>query len=114
MPVPHPQNPLYRIDKFVVPESALAEFLALVERTHEVLRGQSGFVRDLVLEQVSGPGRFNVVTLVEWSDGASLDGAVDAVRRFHDAAGFDGRSVAARLGVSADIAIYGQSAATPA
>lgn len=96
----------YRIDKFVVPGQAMAEFSRAVLATHAVLRRQPGFVRDLVLDQVSGPGDFNVVTFVEWADAEALAAAVEAVRAFHRSAGFDGRSLAERLGVRGDIGIY--------
>ncbi len=96
----------YRVDKFVVPQGAMAEFSGAVFRTHEVLRRQPGFVRDLVLEQVSGPGEFNVVTFVEWADEQAIARAVEAVRRFHQSAGFDGKTLAERLGVRGDIGIY--------
>ncbi len=96
----------YRIDKFVVPGPAMAEFSSAVLATHEVLRRQPGFVRDLVLDQVSGPGEFNVVTFVEWTDADALAEAVEAVRGFHRSVGFDGRSLTERLGVRGDIGIY--------
>ncbi len=111
MSVLQSRDALYRIDKFAVPEAALLEFLALVNRTHEVLRRQSGFVRDLVLQQVSGPGQFNAVTFVEWADQASYDEAAEAVHRFHGTIGFDAKSAMARLGITADIGIYRQDAA---
>lgn len=99
-------NPRYRVDKFVVPQAAMADFSDAVRRTHEVLRRQPGFVRDFVLEQVSGPGDFNVVTFVEWADDDALASALEAVRRFHQSAGFDGKALAERLGVRGDIGIY--------
>ena len=106
MSAPRPQATLYRVDRFSVPEAALPEFATLVERTHVILRGQSGFVRDLLLRQVSGPGRFNVTTIAEWADQRSYDAAVEEVRRFHDSIGFDRSSFAARLGIEADIGVY--------
>ncbi len=98
--------PRYRVDKFVVPQAAMADFCDAVRRTHDVLRRQPGFVRDFVLEQVSGPGAFNVVTFVEWAGDDTLAAAVEAVRRFHQSAGFDGKTLAERLGVRGDIGIY--------
>ena len=67
---------------------------------------QPGFVRHHVLEQVAGPGEFNVVTFVEWTDKEAIAGAVEAVRNFHAAVGFDGPGLARRLGVRGDIGIY--------
>ena len=43
----------------VVPHAAREEFLSRVRDTHRVLRRQPGFIRDALLEQVAGPGRFN-------------------------------------------------------
>lgn len=96
----------YRVDKFIVPQAAMADFSDAVLRTHEVLRRQPGFVRDFVLEQVSGPGEFNVVTFVEWANEHAIAEAVEAVRRFHLSAGIDGKALAERLGVQGDIGIY--------
>jgi heme-degrading monooxygenase HmoA len=56
---------IYRVDKFVVPDRAREEFLHKVRRTHELRRTLPGFLQDFVLEQSSGPGEFNVVTIVE-------------------------------------------------
>lgn len=99
---------LFRVDKFAVPTASLSEFATLVGRTHEVLRRQDGFVRDLVLEQISGPGEFNIVTLVEWADDRSYQAAAEAIARFHEEIGFDRRATVSRLGVEADIGVYGE------
>jgi hypothetical protein len=55
---------IFGADKFVVPAHAREEFFMRVRATHEVLRTQAGFVRDAILEQASGPGEFNFVTIV--------------------------------------------------
>lgn len=106
MPLAAPQAALYRIDKFVVPTTSLGEFAALVGRTHEILQRQDGFVRDMVLEQISGPGEFNIVTLVEWADHRSYQAAAEAIARFHEEIGFDRRATVNRLDVEADIGVY--------
>ena len=59
---------VFRVDKFVVPAEAREEILRKVRATHELLRVQQGFVQDFVLEQFSGPGEFNLVTIVEWEN----------------------------------------------
>lgn len=107
-----PNNALYRIDKFAVPTASLGEFAALVGRTHEILQRQEGFVRDLVLEQISGPGEFNIVTLVEWADERSYQAAVGAIARFHEEIGFDRRATVNRLGVRADLGLYRENSNT--
>jgi heme-degrading monooxygenase HmoA len=97
---------IYRIDKFVVPAAARQEFLAKVRSTHQLLKAQPGFVRDVVLEQVEGPGRFNVVTMVEWQSQSAMDAAKAAVTAAHAKSGFNPQELLARLGIEADIANY--------
>ena len=97
---------IYRVDKFVVPEAARDEFLARIRETHELLRRQPGFIRDAILEQVAGPGKFNIVTIAEWQDQAAIDAARDVVRRAHAKRGFSPQETMKRLGIEADIADY--------
>ena len=97
---------VYRVDKFAVPQEAREEFVARVVETHEVLRRQPGFVRDLLLEQESGPGEFNLVTMVEWQSQDAIDRARPVVRAMHESRGFDPQALMKRLGIRADIANY--------
>lgn len=97
---------LFRVDKFIVPSSAREEFLSRVRETHEILRRQPGFVRDAVLEQTSGPGRFNIVTLVEWENQAVIDAAKAVVAKAQAERGFSPQETMARLGIEGDIGYY--------
>lgn len=97
---------IVRIDKFVVPQTARAEFLQKVRATHEILRRQPGFIRDALLEQVSGPGRFNIVTVAEWESQAAIDAARAVVMKAHAESRFSPQEMMARLGIEADIADY--------
>ncbi|ESZ38158.1 hypothetical protein [Mesorhizobium sp. L2C066B000] len=97
---------VFRVDKFVVPAEAREEILLKVRATHELLRLQQGFVQDFVLEQFSGPGEFNLVTIVEWENQAAVDNVVPIVKAAHERAGFSPQETIARLGVKADIANY--------
>ena len=99
-------TPVFRVDKFVVPVAARGEFLDKVRRTHELLKKQQGFRRDLVLEQSSGPGRFNFVTLVEWESEAAVEGAKAAIMAMHREIGFSAKDMFVRLGIEADVANY--------
>src|SRR5437899_10402671 len=96
----------YRVDKFVVPDAARAEFWTHVLRTHGVLREQPGFLDDALLEQRSGTGRFNVVTIVRWASEDVMATARDAVQRSHQAAGFVPAEFFQRAGIEADLANY--------
>ncbi len=97
---------IFRVDKFVVPAHAREEFLDRVHATHAVLRTQAGFVRDAILEQASGPGEFNFVTIVEWENGDAIEGARRAVAALHQKMDFDAHAMISRLGIRADIANY--------
>jgi hypothetical protein len=107
----------YRIDKFMVPDAARSEFLTILEATQSVLRQQPGYLGGLVAEQTGGPGRFNLVTVVEWSSGADIDGAKRAVDELHARLGFDRAAFLAQAGIIADLGFYrafGGAAQTPA
>ncbi|MEW5769653.1 MAG: antibiotic biosynthesis monooxygenase family protein [Pseudomonadota bacterium] len=99
---------IYRVDKFVVPHAAREEFLKRVYETHEILRRQPGFIRDELLEQISGPGRFNIVTAAEWESQAAIDAARVAVETARAAIGFNAQETMARLGIEPDMANYKQ------
>jgi heme-degrading monooxygenase HmoA len=97
---------VFRVDKFVVPAHAREEFLGKVHATHDVLRTQPGFVRDAILEQSSGSGEFNFVTIVEWENSGAIDGARRAVAALHQKMNFDAQAMISRLGIRADVANY--------
>ncbi|WEK50029.1 MAG: antibiotic biosynthesis monooxygenase [Candidatus Kaistia colombiensis] len=101
-----PAGPLYRVDKFIVPAAGRDEFLARVHETHAVLRRQEGFLQDMILEQQSGPGAFNVVTVVEWVNAEVVGRVGEAVAKRHAEMGFDRNEMIVRLGITADIASY--------
>jgi heme-degrading monooxygenase HmoA len=97
---------IYRVDKFVVPRAGRQEFLDRVRSTHQLLKAQPGFVRDVVLEQTSGPGRFNFVTVVEWQNQSAMEAAKAVVTAAHAKSGFNPKELFARLEIEADIANY--------
>ncbi len=97
---------LYRIDKFVVPATAREEFMSRVFQTHEVLRKQPGFIQDFLLEQVSGPGEFNIVTIAEWESEDFVPGVRAAVEALHRSTNLDPQALFARLGIKADLGNY--------
>lgn len=97
---------IYRVDKFVIPSAAREEFLDKVRRTHSLLKTQPGFLQDLILEQSSGPGEFNFVTIVEWASQEAFDNARNAVQKLQREMNFNPQEIFARLGIKADIANY--------
>lgn len=99
---------VYRVDKFIVPSQARSEFIAKVFTTHELLRTLPGFLEDSVLEQTSGTGEFNFVTIVKWDSPEAIENAKPLVMAKHEEMKFDSREMFARLGIKADIANYKQ------
>lgn len=97
---------IYHVDKYVVPPQALAEFIGKTRKTHDLLRGLPGFVQDFVLEQSSGPGEYNFVTIVEWKNLESVEKAKSAVSTLHRKMRFDPQKTFAQLGIKADRANY--------
>lgn len=97
---------IFRIDSFAVPDEALATFRSTTDRTLALLRQQPGFVRDQVFERVSGPGRFNIVTIVEWSDAAAQAPAAAKVQALHRTLGFDGQAFTREHGIDDSKASY--------
>ena len=98
--------PIYRIDCFTVPPEAKATFLSLVARTHDTLRQQTGFLRDLIAEQTSGPGQLNIITLVEWADETAISGATQAVQALHAVLGFDPKAFVATSGITPHLGFF--------
>jgi len=97
---------IYRVDKFIVPEAARDEFLQAVRHTHELLRKQPGFQWDHLLEQQSGPGSFNIVTVAVWENDEAMAGASAAIRADRERTGFDPNSLMKRLNVTPDLGNY--------
>lgn len=101
-----PTRSIFRVDKFVVPAESKDTFLTKLKETHRLLDSAEGCVQNRVLEQVSGPGRFNIVTLVEWRDEAAYEEARTAAQARHEAAGFDPGAMFEAFRISPDIANY--------
>ena len=99
-------KPIYRVDKFIVPEGARDEFLSRIMETHRILRTQPGFLKDSILEQSGGPGKYNIVTVAEWKNQESIDAAKKVVQEEHEKNGFSPQDTMERLGIQADIANY--------
>ncbi len=97
---------LFRIDKFDVPATSREAFIEKLTASHAALDQAAGRRRNYVLEKVSGPGRYNIVTFVEWESEAAYEAARAAARARQEASGFDPQSFLQQLNVSADLANY--------
>lgn len=97
---------IYRVDKFIVPHAAQQEFLEKVRATHELLRSLPGCTHELVLKQTSGPGSYNYVTVLEWSDMEAIEAAKIEAQKLHAKSNFRPQEMFDRLGIQADLGNY--------
>lgn len=103
---PDSSSPLYRLDRFLVPNSAREVFLARVQSTHEQLAQQPGFVRDYLLEQAKGEASFELVTLVEWQSRQAAENARAQIKASYETLGFNVQAFLAEQGIAAEIGVY--------
>ncbi len=97
---------IFRIDGFAVPTAALPAFLERVRLTQAALDGLPGCKQNLVLTRSGGAGEFNLVTIVEWSDAASMANAKAHMQARYAEEGFDPASFMQELGVKPDFGLY--------
>ena len=98
--------PVFRTDRFAVPQAARDEFLSRVRQTHALLRQQPGFVRDLVFERQAGSAEFNIITVVEWESASVMSHVREVVAAFHKSIGLNPAELIARLGIEAEFGVY--------
>jgi heme-degrading monooxygenase HmoA len=104
--MPRSSESIFRIDKFDVPAESRAAFLARLKATHAALSEAEGCLQNYILEQVSGSGRYNVLTLVQWRDVDAYDQARAAAQARYEASNFDPSAVFEALGIDADLGNY--------
>jgi len=103
----------YRVDTFIVPESAREEFLEKVRESQVLLQQQQGFLQDFVLERASNSREFHLITIVEWQNQQAVDDARKAVTAFHQSANFNPEELFERLGIRAQREMYTTLYLTP-
>jgi hypothetical protein len=71
-----------------------------------VLREQSGFIWDAVLESEAHPTGLNVMTIAEWESAEAMEPAKAAVMESHRQADFDPQEMFRRLGIRMELGTY--------
>lgn len=100
------KNSVFKVDKFSVSQASRDAFLMKLKETHRHLDQAEGCIQNHVLEQISGPGSFNIITIVEWRDEDAFEHAREASEKRHKASGFDRQNFMKDLGVRSDIGNY--------
>lgn len=97
---------IFRVDRFVVPAEALPAFMERLRFTQQTLDTVPGCKQNLVLKQEGGPGEFNIITLVEWSDAEAITAAKATMQAKYAEDGFDPVAFMQQLSVQADMGVY--------
>jgi heme-degrading monooxygenase HmoA len=98
--------PVFRIDRFIVPESAVEAFMRRVQRIQSLIDPLPGCRQNLVLTQARDAGTLRVLTVVEWETTAAMDAARAYVQQQYAQEGFDPPAFMRQLGVEADLGLY--------
>lgn len=98
--------PVFRIDRFNVPEGAEETFMRRVQRIQSLIDPLPGCRQNLVLTQPHDTGVLRVMTVVEWENTAAMDAARAYVQRQYAQEGFDPPDFMRQMGVEADLGLY--------
>ncbi|MBD1546576.1 antibiotic biosynthesis monooxygenase family protein [Roseibium aggregatum] len=98
---------IFRVDKFIVPEAARDAFVERLRTIQTLLDNLEGCLQNLVLEQVSGPGTFNFVTIVEWASQEAMENARAIAAAEYARTSFNPQAFMQELGITADMGNYG-------
>ena len=93
---------IYRVYKFIVPDSGHDEFLNAVKKTHKLLRKLPGFRQDFILEQISGSGIYNFVTVVEWANNDFVVEAMQTIKLMQERDNFHPQEIMKRNHIKGD------------
>src|SRR5882724_6776530 len=104
---------VFRIDRFVVPAAAEAEFLAAVTATNTVFEAMDECLQLWVLKQEGSSGSCNYITVAQWVSPAAIPKARAAVAAKHESMNLDPQELFTRLHIEAELGYY-VPAATPA
>lgn len=94
----HPEH-YFRIDSFVVPDAARAEFVATMHQNMAFIRTLAGFSGHMVFEKRAGDAVFNLVTIAAWENREAIERAGKEVRAYYQRIGFDMPGALKRWGV---------------
>lgn len=100
------RTPVFRFDRFAVPQDALPAFMRRLRWIDEALGKLPGCRQNWVMTDCSGGGEFNVATLVEWSSPEAMAAARTQIQRRYAEEGFDPTEFMRRLGVRADMGLF--------
>lgn len=105
-PIPTAATPIWRIDRFDLPETARDVLLERLNLTHAELGRLAGCLVNSIVAAPARDGRLEMLTLVAWRDDAALAEARRHMQRLHGETGFDAAAFLARHGVTMTLGVY--------
>ena len=97
------------IDQFVLPQSAVREFLEHVHFSARIVRTRPGFVEGYVYQRALEDGQVNVITTAVWASESAMQEARKSVAAEFSSIGFDPPAIMRRLGVQMQRGTYQRS-----
>jgi heme-degrading monooxygenase HmoA len=97
---------VFRIDRFVVPPAAEAEFLAAVRETNTVFEAMDECLQLHVLKQDGESGGYNYITVAEWASADAIPEARAAVAVKHKSMNLNPQELFIRLNIKAELGYY--------
>ena len=94
------------IDQFVVPPSAVEEFLTQAHFSANIVKQRPGFIEGHVFSRIDGEGRVNVVTTAVWASREAMEAAKKSVQEEFLKIGFNPPEIMRRLGVTIERGLY--------
>lgn len=100
------QRSILRVDGFIVPATARAQFLERLMTIKSFLSSQPGCLYNRVAESNAGDGATRMITIVEWQDQTVFERAKSEAAAFYAQSGFSPATFMEQMGIKPDFAVY--------
>lgn len=96
------------IDKFIIPQNAVEEFMNRMNYNRNFIKNIHGFIKDTIYKRTDEKGNLEIITVAEWKDEPALTKAKEAVQTEYKKIGFDAAEMMARLNIKMERGIYNE------
>lgn len=94
------------IDRFLVPQQAIAAFTQKMQDSRSFLKTLPGFIKDEVYQYTSGDGGLAIITIASWESMQALEKAQEEVQAFYSRTGFQPAVFCKEAGIQTERGIY--------
>lgn len=101
----NPDNVIF-IDRFIVPVTAVNEFLERVKVNRDLIKTLPGFIRDAAYSYTDNEGKLVFVTVAVWANKAAFEQAKETVQAEYKKNEFDMPGMLKRLNITIDRGVY--------